>query len=410
MIHDVIIPQVGESINEVYMGDWLKKSGDVVNKGEVLVEVETQKTNFELEAEVAGKLEIIHGEAGEEVPVNTVVARIDDSIKPEAGASSTDSKESTKKESSASNSSSSKSSPAAQASAPASAGGSASARNLSRDKIAQTRGNGGAPMVQGPTFDKDELMAEIFDPFPYSYPIDENRGDQVKRAPRMRIHIAENLKRSQRTAASLTTFNEVDMSAVIAARNEYKAKFQDKHGLKLGFVGFFAMAAKKALQEYPMVNSLFMGDKLLSRDYVDISVAVSTEKGLVVPVIRNVDKMDLAGFEKALSDVAAKARDGKLSIPDMEGGTFTISNGGVFGSLLSSPIINMPQSAILGLHATKKRPVVLDDDSIVARPMMYLALSYDHRIIDGKEAVQFLVSIKNSIENVNDLIDWKALV
>jgi 2-oxoglutarate dehydrogenase E2 component (dihydrolipoamide succinyltransferase) len=411
MIHEVTIPQVGESINEVYLGAWKKPNGALVTKGEVLIEIETQKTNFELEAPVSGQLQIIIAEEGATVPVLALVAKVDDSKAAEAEAQK-GSAPAVKAASAAPvpAQSSGSATPAAAPSAalttttPAKAAGTGAhaARNMGRDAASLPK-----PAKAAST---EASQPVVDDPFPYTIKIDEARGDVVKKATRIRTYIADNLKKAQKTAAILTTFNEIDMSAVIAARSQHKAAFQQKYGYSLGFVGFFALASAKAMTEYPMVNALFMGDQILERPYVDISVAVSTEKGLVVPVIRNVQGMNLADFEGALSQVAEKARGGKLTIPDMEGGTFSITNGGVFGSLMSTPILNMPQSAILGLHATKQRAVVLEDGTIAARPMMYVALSYDHRIIDGKEAVQFLVSVKNSIEKIETLVDFKKLL
>jgi len=220
---------------------------------------------------------------------------------------------------------------------------------------------------------------------------------------RLRKTVASRLKEAQNTAAMLTTFNDVDMTAVIEARNKYKDLFEKKHGVRLGFMGFFVKAACMALKDVPAVNAAIEGDEIVYRDYADISVAVSAPNGLVVPVVRNADKLSVAEIEKTIGDFGTRARDGKLSMDEMKGGTFTISNGGVFGSLMSTPIINPPQSGVLGLHRIEDRPVVRDGE-IVIRPMMYLALSYDHRLIDGREAVTFLVAIKNAIEDPTRLL------
>ncbi|MBI4126910.1 MAG: 2-oxo acid dehydrogenase subunit E2, partial [Deltaproteobacteria bacterium] len=219
-----------------------------------------------------------------------------------------------------------------------------------------------------------------------------------------RKHIAANLVAAQHTAAILTTFNEIDMSEIMKLRKKYKDAVLKKHGTSIGFVGAYALAAAKALTTYPLVNSMFTGEEIISRDFVDLSIAVATDRGLVVPVIRDVQKLDWIGFEKKLAEVAEKARAGKLSIPEMTGGTFTITNGGVFGSLLATPLLNMPQAAILGMHKIEDRPVVREGQ-IVIRPMMYVALSYDHRLLDGKEAVEFLVKIKECMENPSLMID-----
>jgi 2-oxoglutarate dehydrogenase E2 component (dihydrolipoamide succinyltransferase) len=230
------------------------------------------------------------------------------------------------------------------------------------------------------------------------------REETRKPMTMMRRRIAERLLSAQKDAAILTTFNEVDMTEVMALRNRYKDEFQESYGVKLGFMGFFLKASVFGLQNFPSVNAFIDGNDVLYHNYCDIGVAVSTEKGLLVPVIRDVDKMSLADIELAIADYAKKARDNKITIDDLSGGTFTVSNGGVFGSLLSTPILNPPQTAILGMHKTQMRPIVMEDGSIQARPMMYLAMSYDHRLIDGKEAVQFLVKVKNVIEDPSRLL------
>ena len=221
---------------------------------------------------------------------------------------------------------------------------------------------------------------------------------------RLRRRIAERLKEAQNTAAMLTTFNEVDMTEILAVRAEFKDQFEKRHGVRLGFMSFFVKAAIQGLRDVPAVNAQIDGDEIVYKNFYDIGVAVGTDQGLVVPIIRNAENLNLAGIEKTISDYAQKARDGKLSLDDLSGGTFTISNGGVYGSLLSTPILNPPQSGILGMHKTQQRPMVMPDGSVQARPMMYLALSYDHRIVDGKEAVTFLVRVKEALEDPRRLL------
>lgn len=395
MKYEVKVPSAGESVTEVFIGTWLKKNGESVKKGEVLVDLETQKATFEIEAEASGVLEISHGIAGEKVAVGDVIATIDDSAQ-----TGREAKEPLKP------------APSAASSKPSVHHGPA-ARKLIAEKQLDSNtivgsGKGGRILKEDLLgVQKPHVAATPQTPrsvSPYTYTVDVARGDRAVPATRIRRQIADNLVRAQHTAAILTTFNEVDMSAVLAFRKEHRDAFEQKHGVSLGMVGFFAFAAVRALKLYPLVNATFTGEEIIYHDYIDLSVAVSTDKGLVVPVIRDIGKLDLAGFEKAVSAMSEKARLGKLSIPEMSGGTFTISNGGVFGSLVSTPLLNMPQSAILGLHKIEKRPVVVDD-KIEIRPMMYLALSYDHRIIDGKDAVQFLVAVKQGIEELKLMTD-----
>lgn len=353
MIHEVKVPKAGESVTEAYIGHWNKQSGDFVKKGEIIVELESQKANFEVEAETSGQITVLFPEPGTTVPTGEIIAKIDDS-----------------------------------------------ANGTVANRIFQQSPNANQPKAQtaaSPVTSAKSATEPVMSPF------DAGRGDRVERATRIRQHTAKNLVQAQHTAATLTTFNEVDMSAVLDFRKQNKDKYQKDHGVSLGIVSFFAMASARALVEAPLVNAYFDGENIVYHDYVDLSIAVSTDRGLVVPIVRNVHQRDLVAFEKELNALSEKARKGRLSIPEMTGGTFTVSNGGVFGSLISTPILNMPQTAILGLHKTEKRPVVVDDQ-IVIRPMMYITMSYDHRIIDGKEAVTFLVNVKRRIETLEGIV------
>lgn len=396
MKQNVVVPSAGESVNEVYIGLWRKKSGDYVKKDEVLVDIETQKATFELQAEYSGRIEVLKPIQETVVKPGDVIAVIDDSVQMETGdveakVTAPDAPAKTVE-----------TSPVMLSPA---------ARKLSEEKnsdpsLLKGTGKGGRITKEDVLLNRTQPSASpaaASSPPPVAYQVDTERGEKRQPASRVRRTIAQNLVAAQHTAAILTTFNEVDMTAIMAFRAKHKEEFKKKHGVSLGMVSLFAKACIRALKEYPMVNATFTGDEIMTRDFVDLSVAVSTEGGLVVPVIRDVDKMSLSQIELKVAELSEKAKARKLSIPEMSGGTFTISNGGVFGSLLSTPILNMPQSAILGLHKTQDRPVVINKE-VVVRPMMYLALSYDHRIIDGREAVLFLVSVKEGIENLSLIV------
>ncbi len=398
MKYEVTIPSVGESVSEVFIGVWKKKSGDQVQKDDVLVDLETQKATFELQADRAGRLEILHEQPGTKMAVGDVLAIIDtDAVGAVASApkaaSSTPAATDTKTATAV---------PAPATSAPAPSGNRPfiAERGIDAEQIAS---GGAASFAKVASVSPAPVVSAPTGPKILTYTIDTARGERREPASRIRRQIAENLVASQQTAAILTTFNEVDMTQLLAFRKKHKDSFKEKHGVSLGIVSLFAMASVTALKEFPLVNAIYTGEDIIYRDFVDLSIAVSTDRGLVVPVLRDVDKMDLVKFEKGLADLGEKAKSRKLSIPEMTGGTFTISNGGVFGSLLSTPILNRPQSGILGLHKTQDRAVVING-KVEVRPMMYLALSYDHRIIDGKEAVQFLVKIKEGIENWKDVL------
>ncbi len=401
MRHEVIVPSPGESINEVFIGTWRKKTGDQVKKDEVLVDLETQKATFELQAEHGGRIEVLFPQSETVVKPGDVIAVIDDSAIGEASPPQ-------------------KTEPVVSPAAGPAARKLAAEKGINLNPVKGTARGGrvtkedvahltaeNSPSItsvtpaQAPSPPSPKVAAMV-------YHVDTTRGERRQPASRIRRQIAQNLVAAQHTAAILTTFNEVDMTQVIEFRKKNKDKLQTKYGVSPGIVSFFAMASVRALKEFSHVNATFTGEDIILRDFVDLSVAMSTERGLVVPVIRDADKLNVIDFEKKVADLANKARVGRLSIPEMTGGTFTISNGGVFGSLLSTPLLNMPQSAILGLHKTEDRPVVLNGQMVI-RPMMYLALSYDHRIIDGKEAVSFLIRIKEGIENLGLIINENSL-
>jgi 2-oxoglutarate dehydrogenase E2 component (dihydrolipoamide succinyltransferase) len=366
----VIVPAVGESITSGVLSAWHKKDGDHVAVGDLLFTLDTDKVSSEVTALEAGILKIKVAE-GAEVPIGSTVAEI------EAGAA-----------------------PAATAAAEKLEAGSS---KLGKDKE-KPKKPAPSPEVSAPKQSQapsSQLLVPASAPTASSQlptpARPEGRVSRRKLTP-LRRKIALQLVNAQQTAAILTTFNEVDMSAVMSLRKEVQEGFQAKYGVKLGFMSFFIKAVVEALQAVPQINAQLEGDELIENHYYDIGVAVGTEKGLVVPVIRDCEKLSLAGLEKELLGYAVKAREGKIGLPDLQGGVFTISNGGVYGSLLSTPILNPPQSGILGMHKIQERPVAIDG-KVVIRPMMYLALSYDHRVVDGKEAVTFLIKIKEALEN-----------
>ena len=438
MATDVEVPALGESITEGTLAQWLKKPGEAVAADEPIASLETDKVSVEVPSPIAGVLtEQLAGE-GDTVAVGAVIARIDE--KATAGVA------------------------AAPASVPAQAAAAATTNPAGAGETPALRGDATAPVAEAerdgdqittlspavrravleyhvdPTsirgtgkdgrLTKDDVIAaaeaqksapaqagmqapqakapapDAKAPAPGPQPslgsAGERREERVAMT-RLRQTIARRLKEAQNTAAMLTTFNDVDMSAVIDARSRYKDLFEKKHGIRLGFMAFFVKACALAAKDVPSVNGSIEGDEIVYHDYLDVSVAVSAPKGLVVPVVRNADRMSFAEIEKTIADYGKRAKEGTLTVDEMQGGTFTISNGGVFGSLLSTPIINPPQSAVLGMHRIEERPVV-KDGQIIARPMMYLALSYDHRLIDGREAVTFLVRMKEAIEDPTRLL------
>jgi 2-oxoglutarate dehydrogenase E2 component (dihydrolipoamide succinyltransferase) len=401
---DVKIPPMGESISSGVLSKWHVKDGDIVKKDQPLFELETDKITSEGTAESAGKI-TLKVAAGTEVKIGETVASIDSSAGAGAAAAPTSSASETKTPAAAK---STEQSPAVRRVAaetgidPATVEGSGKAGRVTKGDVlaaAENKSSAPAPAAPAPLAIPSRTAA----PFPTSTPAPAPAATSGERQTRkkmtpLRQKIAQRLVQAQHQAAMLTTFNEVDMSAVMDLRKKYQDDFVKKNGFKLGFMSFFTKAVVNALQEIPGINAQIDGDTIVQNNYYDIGVAVSTEKGLMVPVIRDCDKLGMAAIEKNIADVAKKARDGKITLADLDGGVFTITNGGTFGSMLSTPIINAPQSAILGLHAINDRPVAIDGQ-VVIRPMMYLALSYDHRLVDGKEAVTFLVKVKQAIED-----------
>ncbi len=393
MSTDIKVPTLGESVVEATIAKWLKNEGDAVKADEPLVELETDKVAVEVPAPVSGKLEKILVQAGATVNVGALLGSIAEGA---AGAVSA----------------APKAAAPAPSLAPAPAVKSAE-QPLSpavRKAVAESGANPAdiAGSGRDGRLTKADVAAHVAKPVaaaPVAAPVAVSAvppapagAEERVRMTRLRATIARRLKEAQNTAAMLTTFNEVDMTNVMALRNQYKDVFEKKHGVKLGFMSFFVKAAVQALKDIPAVNAEIDGEDIVYKNYYHVGVAVGTDKGLVVPVLRNADMLSFAGIEKTIADYGKKARDGQLQIADMQGGTFTISNGGIYGSLMSTPILNAPQSGILGMHKIQDRPIAVNGQ-VVIRPMMYLALSYDHRIVDGKEAVTFLVRIKEGLED-----------
>ncbi len=422
MATEIRVPTLGESVSEATIGKWFKKQGEAVKADEPLVELETDKVTLEVNAPAAGVLGEIVAKEGETVGVNALLG----SISAGGGAAAAPAKKDETAISQASGKAGSESGadavqktaevagePAIKPASKAADSGPAVARlaaesgvdpagvNASGKDGRVTKGDMLAAIATGPAVvgSAPAAPAQLRAP---SAPDDASREERVKMT-KLRQTIARRLKEAQNTAAMLTTFNEVDMTAVMGLRNQYKDIFEKKHGVKLGFMGFFAKACVQALKEIPAVNAEIDGTDIVYKNYYHIGVAVGTDKGLVVPVVRDADQLSIAGIEKAIAGFGKKAREGALKIEEMQGGTFTISNGGVYGSLMSTPILNAPQSAILGMHKIQERPMVVGG-KIEIRPMMYLAVSYDHRIVDGKEAVTFLVRIKEALEDPARLV------
>ncbi|WP_119680065.1 2-oxoglutarate dehydrogenase complex dihydrolipoyllysine-residue succinyltransferase [Indioceanicola profundi] len=400
MATEIKVPTLGESVTEATVARWMKKVGEAVQADEPLLELETDKVTLEVNSPAAGTLAEITAEEGSNVGVDAVLGLISEGAaapapKPAAPAPQPAAAPAPQP------------APAAAAPTPG-AGVMPAARKMAADagvdagSIAGTGKDG--RVTKGDVIQHLETPRRAAAPVPAARPAQPSgprpRADQEERVrmTRLRQRIAERLKEAQNTAAMLTTFNEVDMTNVMALRNGLKDQFEKKHGVKLGFMSFFVKACITALKELPAVNAEIDGTDLVYKNYYDIGVAVGTPQGLVVPVVRDADKLSFAGVEQTIGNLGKKARDGKLSMEELSGGTFTISNGGVYGSLMSTPILNPPQSGILGMHKTMERPVAING-KVEIRPMMYLALSYDHRIIDGREAVTFLVRVKECIEN-----------
>jgi 2-oxoglutarate dehydrogenase E2 component (dihydrolipoamide succinyltransferase) len=412
---DIVVPSPGESITEVTLGQWHKQDGDWVDTDEILVDIESDKATLEVRAPAAGVLHV-KAKAGAEQKVGAAIAAIDTSAAKPAGGGAPAAK--------AAAAGVPASAPAASAAAATEAkpdGGrkaSSLARKVAADKgvdLANVAGSGTAGRIVAADVERAATgVAAIANPVkpvapapaPAPLAVAGARGTRRERMPKIRQRIAERLVQAQHTAAMLTTFNECDMTEVMRLRAEHKESFEKHHGVGLGFMSFFVKACTSALRRFPKVNAYFMGEEVEHHDYCDVSIAVGTDRGLVVPVLRNAEAMTFAEIELAIRGFAARAREGKLSVDEMSGGTFTITNGGIYGSLMSTPILNPPQSAILGMHAIKKRPVEdpRNPGQVALRPMMYLALSYDHRIIDGAEAVSFLVHVKDCIEKPERLL------
>lgn len=404
---DIKVPTVGESINEVTLVKWLKKEGDYVERDEVIAELESEKATFEVNAEKAGVLKTV-GKEGDTLNIGDTLAQIDEAAtkpiettpqktevpkqqaqpsvnnKPAVVQAPQQDVKSQKQEIEV------KATPVASA---------IIADKKVDPKTIQPSGFNGKIL-------KDDVLSALEQPGRKPGVEPFNRTEGREKMSNLRRTVSRRLVEAKNTTAMLTTFNEVDMSKIMSLRTQYKDKFKEKHGVGLGFMSFFTKAVCYALQEWPAVNAYIDGDSIVYHNYCDISIAVSAPKGLVVPVIRNAESLSMAEIEKKVVELATKARDNKLSMEEMQGGTFTITNGGVFGSLMSTPIINIPQSAILGMHKIEERPVVVDKQ-IVIRPMMYLAVSYDHRIIDGRESVSFLVRVKELLENPELLLFGK---
>ena len=397
MIIDVKVPQLSESVAEATLVSWHKKEGEAVARDENLIDIETDKVVLELPAPDAGVIvKIIKGD-GETVVAGEVIAQLDTEAKAAAGAAA------------AAPAPAPAAAPAPVAAAPAAAVAAGTASPAAR-KILEEKGVSAASVEgtgRGGRVTKEDAVAAKAKPAAVAAPAVEiplgERSEQRVPMSRLRARIAERLIQSKNENAILTTFNEVNMGPIIALRKQYGEKFEKTHGVRLGFMGFFVKAAVAALQKYPIVNASVDGTDIIYHGYIDIGIAVGSPRGLVVPIIRNADQLSIAEIEKKIAEFGAKAKDGKLSIEELTGGTFSISNGGVFGSMLSTPIINPPQSAILGIHATKERPVV-ENGQVVIRPINYLARSYDHRIIDGREAVLALVAMKEALEDPTRLL------
>lgn len=397
MVLEMKVPSPGESITEVEIATWLVQNGDYVEKDQAIAEVDSDKATLELPAEESGII-TLKAEEGDVVEVGQVVCLIDTSAaKPEGGASSAK-KEEPKEEK--------KEEPKKEVAAPKAETYATGTPSPAAKKILDEK-NIPASQVSGTGRDgritKEDAVQAQGKPSMGTTPIYGNRGQSETKLSSLRRKVAERLVSVKNETAMLTTFNEVDMSAIFDIRSKYKDQFKDKHGVSLGFMSFFTLACSRALGLFPDVNSMVDGDYKISYDFHDISIAVSGPKGLMVPVLRNVESMTFRGVEQGIKDLAIKVRDNKISIDEMTGGTFTITNGGVFGSMMSTPILNPPQSAILGMHNIVERPVAVNG-KVEIRPMMYLALSYDHRIIDGKESVSFLVAVKEALENPVEIL------
>ncbi len=393
MIAEIKVPTVGESITEVTLVKWIKKTGEWVERDEVIAELESEKATFEINAEQAGTLITLAAE-GDTIKIGDVVCKIDTEGKKPEGAPAPKAAEpkaapaekpAEKKEAAAP-----KAAPAEDIKATPVAAAMIADKKIDPKTIVPTGSNGKIfkqDVLEALTHPGRKPGVELF-----------GRNEKKEKMSNLRKTVSRRLVEAKNTTAMLTTFNEVDMSAIMEIRAKHKDKFKELHGVNLGFMSFFTKACCFALQEWPAVNAMIDGENIVYHDFCDVSIAVSAPKGLVVPVIRNAESLSMADIEKKVVELATKARDNKLTLEEMSGGTFTITNGGVFGSLMSTPIINIPQSAILGMHKIQERPMAINGQ-VVIKPMMYVALSYDHRIIDGRESVSFLVRVKELLEN-----------
>jgi len=396
---EIKVPTVGESISEVTLLKWVKKDGDYVDRDEVIAELESEKATFEVNAEKAGVLKTAAAE-GDSLKIGDLLASIDENAEKPAGKVAEPAPATA---------------PVKQEAIPSAAPVTAVSNDIKATPVASAiiADKKVDPKTVTPTgamgkIMKDDVLAALSAPGKKAFAGTElnSRNVRVEKMSNLRKTISRRLVEAKNTTAMLTTFNEVDMTAIMEIRTKYKDKFKEIHGVGLGFMSFFAKACAVALGEWPSVNAYIDGDQLVYHDYADISIAVSTPRGLTVPVMRNVESMSMADVERKVVELAGKARDSKLTTEELTGGTFTITNGGVFGSLMSTPIINIPQSAILGMHKIQDRPMAIAGQ-VVIRPMMYIALSYDHRIVDGRESVSFLVRVKELLENPEQLLIGK---
>ncbi|MCV9884986.1 2-oxoglutarate dehydrogenase complex dihydrolipoyllysine-residue succinyltransferase [Metabacillus halosaccharovorans] len=413
---EIKVPELAESITEGTIAQWLKQPGDAVEKGEYLLEVETDKVNVELTAEFSGVLKELHKESGDTVQVGETIGVID-----ESGETSSSQPEEVKQEGKApeavqQNEAEGKDEKKQRPIASPSARKLARERGIDLQKVQTVDPLGRVRKQDVESFTDQNVpnqqqqaataTPKTAAPKPVASAQEDVPGKPVERIKmsRRRQTIANRLVEVQQTAAMLTTFNEVDMSAVMEVRKRRKDKFYEQHDVRLGFMSFFTKAVVAALKQFPLLNAEIQGNEILMKKFYDIGIAVSAPEGLVVPVVRDADRLNFAGIEGEILNLAKKARDNKLSLSDLQGGTFTITNGGVFGSLLSTPILNGPQVGILGMHKIQLRPVAIDEEKMENRPMMYIALSYDHRIVDGKEAVSFLATVKELLEDPESLL------
>jgi len=400
---EIKVPQLPESVSDATLVAWHKKIGDAVSRDENLVDLETDKVVLEVPAPAAGVLQEIRISDGATVTAGEVLAILEEGVvsASTSGAPAAEGEEPAPAEAPAAGAGPIKTSPAVRRlleehdlDATMVVGSGKDGRVTKADVMSFLKASDSSNVTPG-----DPTPSVVDD----AYEVVLERSEQRVPMTRLRARIAERLVEAQHTAAMLTTFNEVDLTEVMALRSRYREQFEKEHGVRLGFMSFFAKASVEALKRFPVVNASVEGTDVIYHNYYDVGIAVSTERGLMVPVIRDVDQMSFAEFEKDLGAVAMKAQDGTIGMDELTGGTFTITNGGIFGSMMSTPILNQPQSAILGMHAIQKRPMVIGDE-IVARPMMYIALTYDHRIVDGKDSVQFLVAIKEFLEDPSRLL------